>query len=510
MLSRRSILTGGAAVGIAAVAGLSACSAQDTTSSAGGPKELVIGVLGEPTSWHPAQAHVGHLLQPYQLSYDSLLLRQPDGSLKPMLATEWKYTDEAQTTLQLKLRTDVTFSDGEKFDASAVKANLENFKKANGKQVAMLENFTSAEVGDASTVTIKLAKADPAFEYYLSQAAGLMGSPKAITGTDIATTPVGSGPYTMVKAEAVKGSQYVFTKREGYWSTSLQKWDKITLKVLTDVTARVNALTTGQIDATLLDANTRSQAEAAGLTLLQWPVDWSGLLLFDRGGKVCPQLADVRVRQAINYAIDRESLVKNVAGGQATSTSQVFGPASGSYIESLDKMYTFDPAKAKSLLAAAGYSSGFDITIPMAPGDDVASNYIKQMLGDVGIRVAITAVPAADYQGTIGKGTYAMARFNLFQGPTWVVCNQLIVPKTLYNPFQSTNTEIAGLLEATRSAGAQVGDKGKAVNQYVTENAWFAPFYRANQLYFYDPKKVKVTEQVQMAVPSIYNYEPVS
>jgi len=510
MLSRRSILMGGAAVGIAAVAGLSACSAQDTTSSAGGPKELVIGVLGEPTSWHPAQAHVGHLLQPYQLSYDSLLLRQPDGSLKPMLATEWKYTDEAQTTLQLKLRTDVTFSDGEKFDASAVKANLENFKKANGKQVAMLENFTSAEVGDASTVTIKLAKADPAFEYYLSQAAGLMGSPKAITGTDIATTPVGSGPYTMVKAEAVKGSQYVFTKREGYWSTSLQKWDKITLKVLTDVTARVNALTTGQIDATLLDANTRSQAEAAGLTLLQWPVDWSGLLLFDRGGKVCPQLADVRVRQAINYAIDRDSLVKNVAGGQATSTSQVFGPASGSYIESLDKMYTFDPAKAKSLLAAAGYSSGFDITIPMAPGDDVASNYIKQMLGDVGIRVAITAVPAADYQGTIGKGTYAMARFNLFQGPTWVACNQLIVPKTLYNPFQSTNTEIAGLLEATRSAGDQVGEKGKAVNQYVTENAWFAPFYRANQLYFYDPKKVKVTEQVQMAVPSIYNYEPVS
>jgi peptide/nickel transport system substrate-binding protein len=509
MLSRRTVLKG-AAVGIAAVAGLSACSAGDTTSSAGGPKELVIGVLGEPTSWHSAQAHVGHLLQPYQLAYDSLLLRSPDGSLKPMLATEWKYTDEAQTTLQLKLRTDVTFSDGEKFDASAVKANLENFKKANGKQVAMLENFASAEVGDASTVTIKLAKADPAFEYYLSQAAGLMGSPKAITGTDIATTPVGSGPYTMVKAEAVKGSQYVFTKREGYWSTSLQKWDKITLKVLIDVTARVNALTTGQIDATLLDANTRSQAEAAGLTLLQWPVDWSGLLLFDRGGKVCPQLSDVRVRQAINYAIDRDSLVKNVAGGQATSTSQVFGPVSGSYIESLDKMYAFDPAKAKSLLAAAGYASGFDITIPMAPGDDVASNYIKQMLGDVGIRVAITAVPAADYQGTIGKGTYAMARFNLFQGPTWVACNQLIVPKTLYNPFQSTNTEIAGLLEATRSAGAQVGDKGKAVNQYVTENAWFAPFYRANQLYFYDPKKVKVAEQVQMAVPSIYNYEPVS
>lgn len=509
MLSRRTVLKG-AAVGIAGVAGLSACSGDDTTATAGGPKELVIGILAEPPSWHPAQTHVGHLLQPYQLAYDSLLLRKPNGDLAPMLATEWKYTDDGKTTLQLKLRTDVTFSDGEKFDANAVKANLDNFKKANGKQVAMLANFASAEVSDASTVTIKLTKADPAFEYYLSQAAGLMGSPKAITGTDIATTPVGSGPYTVVKAESAKGSQWVFAKREGYWNTSLQKWDKITLKVLVDVTARVNALTTGQIDATLLDANTRSQAESAGLKLLEWPVDWSGLLLFDRGGKVVPAMADVRVRQAINHAIDRESLVKNVAGGQATVTSQVFGPVSGSYIESLDKRYPFDKEKAKSLLAAAGYANGFDVSIPMAPGDDVASNYIKQMLGDVGIRVTIVAVPAADYQGTIGKGTYAMARFNLFQGPTWVACNQLIVPKTLYNPFQSTNSEIASLLEATQGAGAQVGEKGKAVNTYVTENAWFAPFYRANQLYFYDSKKVKVTEQVQMAVPSIYNYEPVS
>ncbi len=509
MLSRRSVLMG-AAVGVAAVSGLSACSGDDAATGVGAPKELVLGVLGEPASWDCAQTHVGHLLQPYQLAYDSLLLRKPDGSLVPMLATEWKYTDDAKTSLQLKLRTDVTFSDGEKFDANAVKANLEHFKKANGKQVAMLQNFDSATVVDAGTVTIKLTSADPAFEYYLSQAAGLMGSPKAIAGTDIANVPVGSGPYTMVKAESVKGSQWVFAKRDGYWDKGLQKWDKVTLKVLTDITARVNALTTGQIDATLLDANTRSQAESGGSTLLQWPVDWSGLLLFDRGGKVCPAMADVRVRQAINYAIDRESLLKSIAGGQGSITSQVFGPVSGSYIDAYDKLYAFDKEKAKSLLAAAGYAGGFDVTIPMAPGDDVASNYIKQMLGDVGIRVTIQAVPAADYQGTIGKGTYAMARFNLFQGPTWVACNQMIVPKTLYNPFQSTDQEIASLLEATRAAGTDSGEKGKAVNKYVTENAWFAPFYRTNQLYFFNNKKVKVTEQVQMAVPSIYNYEPVA
>ena len=76
--------------------------------------------------------------------------------------------------------------------------------------------------------------------------------------------------------------------------------------------------------------------------------------------------------------------------------------------------------------------------------------------------------------------------------------------------MKSTNPEIAKLLEETRTAGAQVGEKGKAVNKYVVENAWFAPFYRINQVYLYNDKKLKVTPQVQMAVPTIYNYEPVA
>ena len=86
----------------------------------------------------------------------------------------------------------------------------------------------------------------------------------------------------------------------------------------------------------------------------------------------------------------------------------------------------------------------------------------------------------------------------------------MIVPNTLYNPFKTTNPEIAKLIEDTRTAGKDVGEKGKAVNKYVTEQAWFLPFYRINQLYYYDAKKVKVEPQVQMATPSIYNYTPVS
>jgi peptide/nickel transport system substrate-binding protein len=509
-MERRSFLS--LVAGGAAVVTLAGCGgdAGTGTGGAGAPKELVLGILAEPASWDPAQTHVGHLLQPQQLAYDSLILRKADGTYAPMLAASWKYTDDTKMVLEMKLRTDVTFSDGEKFDGNAVKANLDHFKKDNGRQVAQLAAYDSTTVVDASTVQIKLKETDPAFEYYMSQAAGLMGSPKALENPDIDQIPVGSGPYVMVKDQSVKGSQYVFTKREGYWNKDLQKWDKVTLKFLSDITARANALTSGQIDATLLDPSTSAQAEGAGKKLLAWPVDWSGLLIFDRDGKIVPALKEVKVRQAINHALDRASLLKNVMNGGGTITSQVFGPESGSYVKELDGFYSFDPAKAKSLLAEAGYAQGFEMKMPLLPGTDVVNNYVKQMLGDVGIKVTLEPVPAADYQGLIGKGQYPVAWFNLFQGVTWVACGQIIVPNTLYNPFKTTNPEIAKLLDETRVAGAQAGEKGKAVNKYVTENAWFAPFYRINQMYLYDDKKVKVTPQVQMAVPTIYNYEPVA
>ena len=129
-----------------------------------------------------------------------------------------------------------------------------------------------------------------------------------------------------------------------------------------DLPAPVGSTTTPRpraaCHATLLDPNTRAQAETAGLKLLSWPVDWSGLLLFDREGKVVPALKELKVRQAINYALDRESLLKNVMQGSGTLTSQVFGPESGSYLPELDKYYSFDVAKAKSLMAEAGYVRG--------------------------------------------------------------------------------------------------------------------------------------------------------
>src|SRR4029453_7519257 len=115
--TKAMLLTAAASLALAGCASGGAAS-----GGASGPQALTLGIFGEPRSWDSSQAHVGHGLQPYQVAYDSLLLREPDGKLSPMLATKWQYNQD-NTVLTLDLRTDVTLSDGAKFDAAAAKAN---------------------------------------------------------------------------------------------------------------------------------------------------------------------------------------------------------------------------------------------------------------------------------------------------------------------------------------------------------------------------------------------------
>ncbi|MFP5336512.1 MAG: ABC transporter substrate-binding protein [Actinomycetes bacterium] len=500
---------------VLAVSVLAACSDSPPSEQTGGSPQsggtLTLGIVQEPASWDPAQAHVGHRLVPFQAAYDTLIRREADGTLVPMLATEWGWTDEARLTLSLDLRTDVTFSDGAPFDAEAVVANIEHFRADNGPQAGQAAAIAAVAAVDADTVEITLSRPDPALEYYLSQALGLMGSPQALGSDALDRVPVGTGPYEMVADESVVGSQYVFTAREDYWEPELQRFDQVELKLLADAASRVNALVSGEVDATLLDATTYQQAEGAGKEKLAYPTDWQGLLLLDRQGVVNEALADVRVRQAVNHAFDREALLKELGGGFGEVTSQVFGPDSTAYLPELDEYYAYDPDKARELLAEAGYAAGLTIEMPLpTPGAETIMTFVVQQLGEVGITVEQTSVPIADYQGLLGQGKFAAAWFSLFQGPSWVAVNQLLTTEALYNPFDSTAEELDTAIEALRVGGADADAAAQDINRYVTENAWFAPWFRPDQLYFYDAHVVTVEAQTQQAIPSLYNYAPVS
>jgi peptide/nickel transport system substrate-binding protein len=495
-----AVLLTGCGAGASAPAG-------GTTAARGGT--LTIGAVVDVPSWDPSQAHVGHLLQPYQAAYDSLILREPDGTLSPMLATKWAY-DESLTKLTVDLRADVTFSDGEEFTPEAAKTNLEGFAAANGRQAAQAKALESVSVVDEDTIEISLSTPDPAFEYYLSQALGLMGSPEALGTDDIAANPVGSGPYVMDAKASVVGSQYTFTAREDYWNTDLQKFDSIVFKVLTDVTARANAIVSGQVDATLVDARSAAQVEGAGLTLSDNQVDWSGFLLQDREGKLNPALGELAVRQAINHALDRETILEQLQLGYGTVTNQVFGPDSGAYVDDLDETYPYDPEKARELLAEAGYEDGFELTIPSFVGLEATVAILTQQFADVGITLKSETVPPANIVTDISSGKYAASYFFLFQGEPWVAINQMISTDALYNSFDTTTPELQGMIDAVRTGGDESGELAKEVNRYVTENAWFAPIFRVDQMFYVNEKKVTSTPQTQQAVPSIYNFAPAS
>lgn len=499
-----------AALITSAALALSACGGASGTSNPGAAKTttLALGAVQEIRSWDPAQAHVGHILQPYQVAYDSLLLREPDGKLRPMLATEWKY-NETNTKLTVDLRTDVTFSDGAKFDAEAAKANLDHFKQANGPQMAQLTAVSDIAVVDPDTIELNLTAPDPSLEFYLSQAAGLMGSPKALGTEGIKTEPVGSGPYVMDKAATVKDSQSVFTARKDYWNKDLQKFEKVTFKILTDPTARTNALVSGQVDATLLDPKTGKQAEGAKMKLAANQVDWQGLLLLDRDGTKNPPLADVRVRQAINHAFDRKTILDQVLLGQGTPTSQPFGKDSGAWVEELEDKYPYDPEKAKALLKEAGYETGVAIEVPSLPGFESLLAVLKQQLADVGITLNIGAALTNTFTSDIAAQKFSTMYFSLFQGEPWVAINQIVSTKALYNPFKNTTPELQAKIDAVQNGGEKADELAKDVNRYVVEEAWFAPLFRVNQMYYHNDK-ITVTPQIQQAVPSIYNYAPAS
>lgn len=483
---------------------------QPGSSGQEAPKTLTINGA-RPISFDPAQGQEGSWLPTFQAVYDTLILRKPDSSLAPMLATSWNYNAD-RTELTLQLRSDVTFSDGSKFDAAAAKANLDHFRKGSGPQGGTLADISSVDVVSESTVKIKLTVASPSLLFALANAGGLMGSPKALGTEGIKTNPVGTGPYTIDSKETVAGSQYVFVKRANYWNPGLQHYDKVIIKTIADPTATLNALLSGQLDAALLNTKTAVQArQNTDLKEYRYINNWLGLILYDRDGKIAPAMGDVRVRQAISYAIDSKSILKNIYNGQGQQTTQIFNPTSTAFDASLDSRYPFDPEKARKLLAEAGYGNGFEITLPVAASLDpgMIAVVVKQ-LGDVGIKVRTQAADPANLIGDLTSTKYAAIPMTLFMPDTWTTINTSVSASAVFNAQRTADPKVQALIGKIRTASEpEATSDARELNSYLVDQAWFVPFFRLDQTFFAN-KKVKVTPQQEQVLPSIYNYEPAS
>jgi peptide/nickel transport system substrate-binding protein len=313
-------------------------------------------------------------------AYDRLVHQSATGEPEPGLATEWTFSEDG-TSLTLKLREGVTFHDGAPFDAEAVKANIERGQTLTDSGVkAELATIASVVVVDPLTVELKLTSADAGLPLKLSDRAGAMISPAAFTGDDsgLATTEAGAGMFTL--KEYVPGDKAVFEPYADYWDEDAVKLGGLEIIAMVDPAARFNALSSGQINATILSAADADAAESDGLK-----VESAGSLeTFYLGlNSNRSELGNVKVRQAIMRAIDRDGLVESLLFGLGEPTVQMFPEGYWAHDPdtTLDE-WGYDEAAAKALLEEAGVESfSFEVVVPgpeaVAPMEAIAAQLAK-------------------------------------------------------------------------------------------------------------------------------------
>lgn len=401
--SGRGLLVAAGAALILAIAGCggggndtgtsSGTSGADTTASTteGGTLRWAINAPG---SWDPVTSPAGSDIRQLGLVYEGLTKPDEKGTATPGLATSWKYSTDGKE-LTFTLRSGVTFSDGSAFDANVVKQNLERAQTQKDSVVTqLLANVKSIEVVDPHTVTLKLSKLDYGLPLVLGGKAGLQVSPKELDGdvAKIGRQPVGAGPFILKKF--VPDASATLVRNPNYWDAKDIHLDGVDLQFLNDPQAVLAALQSGSLDLASSTGNQVKPAQSAGLEASVFPSLSANSIEINAAMK---PFTDPRVAQAVNYAIDREALIRTQNGGIGEPAYQVFPKGYVGYSPDVANLYPHDPDKAKELLKEAGYD-GSPITITYFDLLNFKSlaEQLQAQLATVGIKSKLATITPAE------------------------------------------------------------------------------------------------------------------
>ncbi len=404
----------------------------------------------------------------------------------------------------MDLRSGVTFDDGKPLDAEAVVKNLEHLRAGARSGQAYL-NVDGVKAVDSDTVEIHLKKKDDALLYFMGLGRSWMASPAAIDAGTLAAGPVGSGPYTYEKDRSTPGSEYVFTKKAQHWDETTYPFKSVRLFPITDQTASFNAMLSGQLNVSFANPTNNAQAKEQGWNIASKVASWVGVQFVDRTGDRLKPLGDVRVRQAISHAFDGAAILKSVAEGAGVATTQVF-PAEGDkvYDAALNDRYAHDMAKAKRLMAEAGYPDGFSVKMPMSPIFQAWQPAAEQTLGQLGIKVTWDEVSMPDYQKNAPTYPMFLAVISMDSNPAATVSGQFATEQW-FNPTPSTDEfpEMKALLTQIEEAtGDEQIELMRKFNAKAVDLAWHDVWYQAYNTYF-SVKGVTVTPITGMMFPTL-------
>jgi peptide/nickel transport system substrate-binding protein len=435
-------------------------------------------------------------------AYGSLIIGNLDGSYSPSPTVQsFGYVRGSHNKVfRLTLKPGVKFSDGSPLNAQALVKYWKVFKAKAGLAV-YLSAVKTIKALNATTVELRLSTADPDLPYKFSQGepAGMVVCPAALKHPSVLVrSSCGSGPYKLLGSQTVLGDHYTFVPNSNYPDKKLIKWNKVVVRLIDDFNAQLQALKTGQLDAYYGPANLArdSGAAAAGLSSVKTPDRIFGLWLLDRDGKLLPALKDVRVRQALNYAIDRNAITHALVGSYGYPTVQNVSSSHPAYDKTQESYYKYDPVKAKSLLAAAGYSNGFDLVLPeYAPQFDQLAQAVQPYLQAIGLKVTIKSFAgAADYYGnvTAADPKFPVAFFPENTQPTNVFGIVEVTPNAYWNPFHTSDSVMNGLLnQVAQASDRETSTKlAQRLGGELVKKAWTAPIYALDAVVDYNPKVV--------------------
>lgn len=397
------------------------------TSFAGKSNDtLVYASDSEPESVSPYHNDVREGVTLARLAWDTLIYRDPrTGEYRPMLATAWKWLDPL--TLDVELRQGVGFQNGDKFSADDVVFTFNYVVNPESKVVTKqnVDWIKSAEKRGDYEVRIHLKTPFPAALEYLAGPTPIY--PKAyfqkVGGVDgYSRAPIGTGPYKIVSVALGKGVK--LERNANYFKDSPRgqpSIGKLEFRVIPDHETQVAELMTGGIDwiwrvppdqADALKANPK-------LTVVAGETMRVGYLAFDNEGRADAKspFKEKRVREAISYAIDRQAMVQNLVKGSSHVMDAFCFPSQFGCQPDAVRKYSYDPAKAKALLAEAGYKDGFDAEIYAYREREYAEAMIGYLRA-VGIRAKLnflkySALREAQRAGKVPLGFLTWASFSV-------------------------------------------------------------------------------------------------
>ena len=442
------------------------------------PNVLIVGQIAEPQSLDPHTVTATNDFRILVNIYDGLV-RYKDGTLEvePALAESWTISDDGKT-YRFKLRQGIKFHDGSDFNAEAVKFNFDRMLKEdhpfyNTGPFPLSFNFSSIEAVNAidpTTVEFKLKEPFAPFLSNLAYPTGLIVSPEAVKkyGKEFGRHPSGTGPFKF--AEWQSGQRVVVERNPDYWDGA-PALEAVVFRPITDPNTRVAEMMAGGLDvmvevppdnlATFKQDANFAVAEQAG------PHVWFTIL----NAKTGP-FADKKVRQAANYAVNKQALVDNVLQGSATVAAGPIPPAFN-WVEDKTEAYPYDPEKAKALLAEAGVTNP-EITFYVTEGgsgmlDPITMGAaIQADLQAVGFKVKIETYEWNTFLGRVNTGLEGKADMAEM---AWMTNDPDTVPyltlrtdalpdKGGFNSGYYSNPQLDALLEKARTSNSQA-ERGK-------------------------------------------------